>query len=1256
MTRVVLKRLLSYFTIAIMLILLLLMAVGYYLLFTHDGSRYSLSVIQRLLPGDLQVESIHGRLAGPLELKGLTYQQHDGLGFRSERIYLDWRPVQLLKMHLRVSEFSLKEIALQLPPGERSDDKKTSEPFQGVKLPLAVTLSDISCDGFELDQGEGVDPVRIDELNLSANTKGKRLWIRQFEAAAYSTQLSLRGRLDLDERLPMSFELSWEHTLEAGTHLAGEGELSGDLQLIELTQQLAHPFEGLLQGQLSDLLGNPEWEAELSLTQAVLGDIIPAFPARVAGKLQAQGSFDRADIETDLQLAESRIGEITAVLRGNYNQGALRIPEFHISNAQGLDLKGEGEYHPQREALSAEVAWRGLRWPLNGKSVDISSKSGRLHLQGGFDAYEYRLTMQAFRAEVGAMQLDAVGKGSLQQVDLDKLSFELEQGRIAGSGRLTWQPKLTWEMGLTGEGVNPALFHPMFPGDLAFNLDTQGEFAQKGARGEFNLNRLIGSLREYPLEGKGRVSLAHDHLKVHALELVTASNRIAIDGELGDFIDMNWSVDAPELAPFWPGLSGSLSAKGDLGGTLQAPSITADLTVNGLNLGGYGIGRLDGDLALEMANEQPLKLLLHSEQLSGFGKQWESLDIDIDGRVTQHSLKVDLVGEQAPQLSLRGVSGFDKENRLRGALQRLLISTPEIGEWSLESVLSYRLATNRIDIEKSCLVSGEARLCAGFHQQADDWRAGLQALQLPLPLLQPFLPPETQIVGMAELEAEFSAVAGGALEGDAQLRIPRGELGFTLGDAQQQLDFSSSKANLLINKKGLNADLNFPLQQLGGFVANVRLPGFDPANPQPTQQTLQGKIKGEIGDLAMLAAISPRLQNSRGDFTVDMTVAGKLGEPFLNGEAMLSGGAVDIPVLGIELRDIEMNMKAPDLQTLSLDGRVRSGEGTLSFGGSMRMDAGKGFPSEFSLEGEKWLAVNVPEAEVAISPKLRFQQRANKSLLEGEVHVPYARIRPRALPETAVSGSSDLVIVGGGAETDQTQMQADTPLHAKIRLSLGERVSFDGFGLRGRFTGGLMVIDEPGRPVFGRGRLGITDGVYQAYGQDLKIERGYALFADSPVDNPGLDVRAVREIEDVTAGMRISGTMKKPKLKLFSTPTMPETDILSYIVTGRPGGESSGKTAGMLAMLQASGAGSVASELGRQLGLEELRVDTGGSLEEASLVAGTYLSPRLYVQYVNELATSETKIRMRYDLTDRWQLEAETGRTQSGDFFYTFDR
>jgi translocation and assembly module TamB len=232
----------------------------------------------------------------------------------------------------------------------------------------------------------------------------------------------------------------------------------------------------------------------------------------------------------------------------------------------------------------------------------------------------------------------------------------------------------------------------------------------------------------------------------------------------------------------------------------------------------------------------------------------------------------------------------------------------------------------------------------------------------------------------------------------------------------------------------------------------------------------------------------------------------------------------------------------------------------------------------------------------------------------------------------------------------------DPKVHSRLRIIFGDRVSFEGMGLRAKLTGNLLVVDEPGRPVTGSGRIGVKEGSYRAYGQDLKIERGYALFADSPVDNPGLDVRAIREVGDVTAGVRVSGTLKNPQLKVFSTPAMRETAALSYLVTGHAPGETGDGNLSLSAALQAAGASSLADEIGRQIGLEELRVETGSGLDEASVVAGTYLSPRLYVQYVNELATRETKLRMRYDMTKRLQIQTESGSSQGVDIFYTIER
>ncbi|MCU7904388.1 MAG: translocation/assembly module TamB domain-containing protein [Candidatus Thiodiazotropha sp. (ex Epidulcina cf. delphinae)] len=1237
-----------------MLFLLIAGSTLFYFSSTHDGTRRLFHLARKVAPGELQVDILQGRLVGPLELTGLSYRQADGLTLEIERLYLDWRPLQLLSLRLTVLELALQTTRLHLPESGQAPNEVPAEPFQGVTLPLALTVDRFSSEDFEIVQAADAEPLKIDRLLLTAATQGDRLTISALVAEAFSANLVLNGSVGLDKTLSMALNLSWRYQLKDGPSLSGEGELSGDLQQMTLHQQLALPLSGVLQARLSEVLGSPDWEATLVLEKGVVAEFAKDFPALLGGRLSAEGDFESVNLDSTLLLEEPSLGELRTVLQASYEQGAVKVRELRLSNTDGLNLQGRGDYHLQGGELSVDMQWEGVRWPLIGETVDVTSDQGALDLQGSLEGYRYRLAMQASRPEVGSIQVDASGAGNLEGVNFETLLIALQEGRIEGSGEVAWLPSPAWRMALSGDGVNPALLQRDFPGALAFSLSTHGEVVQGVPTAEVRLEKLSGSLRDYPLEAKGLLNLRSGELNVHQLEVVTGKNHIQINGSLGDRLALDWSVDAPELASLRPGLSGLLQADGKLGGTTEQPNIEAKIKAGELAYQDYRIEQLDGEIEFDSAGEQPLRLSLNSDGLSGAGKQWQSLNVAIKGSLPQHQLALDLVGEQAPQLSLVGESGLSENGVWHGRLQRLRLLTAEVGDWQLESVVNYRFGPSDQSLEPFCLTSGEARVCGSFTGRSEGgWKSNLRVSDFSLALLQQWLPAETLITGKAVILADLSADANGRMEGKAELQIPQGGLSFALGGGQEQVDFSGGVAKAVIARDGAQASLNLPLRGLGGFDAELDLPRLNPANPDIEKQRLKGWIKGGIDDLALLSAISPQLRNSRGELLADFNLGGSLAAPRVSGDAKIEQGAVDIPVLGIELRELELRMQVLDLDTLSLVGSVRSGKGKLSLQGTTRLDASKGFPSQFKIEGREWVAVNVPEAEVHLSPNLIFAHNAQRSELKGEIHLPYARIRPRELPESAVSGSSDLVVVGA---EDAKEAPQDPPLHAKIRLSLGKRVSFDGFGLRGKFTGSLLVIDEPGRPVIGRGRLGIDEGVYQAYGQDLKIERGFALFADSPVDNPGLDVRAVREIEAVTAGIRVTGTMKKPKLKLFSSPSMSETDVLSYLITGRPAGESSGKTVGMLAALQASGASNVASALGRQLGLEELRVDTGSSLEEASLVAGTYLSPRLYVQYVNELSTSETKIRMRYDLTDRWQLEAETGRTQAGDFFYTFER
>ena len=86
-----------------------------------------------------------------------------------------------------------------------------------------------------------------------------------------------------------------------------------------------------------------------------------------------------------------------------------------------------------------------------------------------------------------------------------------------------------------------------------------------------------------------------------------------------------------------------------------------------------------------------------------------------------------------------------------------------------------------------------------------------------------------------------------------------------------------------------------------------------------------------------------------------------------------------------------------------------------------------------------------------------------------------------------------------------------------VDVKLGHDVKLAGMGLDGSIRGQLRIDQRPGRVATGTGTLNVG-GTYKAYGQNLQIESGRLLFAGTALDNPGLDIRAVRKILGASGG------------------------------------------------------------------------------------------------------------------------------------------
>jgi len=126
---------------------------------------------------------------------------------------------------------------------------------------------------------------------------------------------------------------------------------------------------------------------------------------------------------------------------------------------------------------------------------------------------------------------------------------------------------------------------------------------------------------------------------------------------------------------------------------------------------------------------------------------------------------------------------------------------------------------------------------------------------------------------------------------------------------------------------------------------------------------------------------------------------------------------------------------------------------------------------------------------------------------------------------------------------------------------------------------------------------------------------------------------------------------------------MPQQEQLSYLVLGNAPGESSGGESSLLARaglaLGLKGGNYLAENFGSRLGVDEIGLESSdtGEGEQASLVIGKYLSPRLYLSYGIGLLEPVSTVRLEYAITRSLEFVTESSGAQTGgDVIYTIER
>ena len=169
-------------------------------------------------------------------------------------------------------------------------------------------------------------------------------------------------------------------------------------------------------------------------------------------------------------------------------------------------------------------------------------------------------------------------------------------------------------------------------------------------------------------------------------------------------------------------------------------------------------------------------------------------------------------------------------------------------------------------------------------------------------------------------------------------------------------------------------------------------------------------------------------------------------------------------------------------------------------------------------------------------------------------------------------------------------------------------------------------------PLPGRGYL-------EQFGRSFALTGGEVLL-NGPMSSHTLDLRAQypserdamsREGNDVVVHLDLQGTLEKMRLVFSSEPPLSETEIITFIATGRSPTTRTGQSQDMgagaanlgvdMGMAMVSGALEDAAK--GSVGLDVLKVGYDG-IQGTTLIAGRYVAPQLYVGFRQPLQTMNT--------------------------------
>ena len=1240
----------------------LLFLVVFAILFgTSFGARISVYLANTFVP-NLQLTYSSGSLNRNIQLSHAKWSM-DGIKVEVKDLHLKWQPTCLFNTQLCVSDLFANKVNVDINTQLLGENTTPPPPTEDehtdftVALPFSISLNNADLNNIKVK----VNDMQFNalHLNTAANWPSNGLKVDHLSTQGLFVSIPLNSENNTSTDTwplaslprvhnPVPVTVNNIKLIDSKLEL---GKTTEKFEDIQLTGSYINTLIKVNYFSAKQSIGNLSIQGLVNLKQHYPMDLhihtllntVPNYPdikpqsisLRAKGdlsKLQILGEGDgdtkfNLDAEGNLTTANLpyKIKLSTALLRW-----PLANPKYVIKN---ISLDSQGDMHNQKVILSARA-----KTPFYPKAQIATS----------FTHKDTQLNITYFNTVSG--KTSAYLKGILNYKIGDNKN---DTTSINWRGKLISQNINLSDVRLPNDELLPK-------SNISANLSTKGHWSDTDWHVDLDDMTINGSLKNSPLTVFGDINLNNKlHFKTTGLEANVFGAKLTVSGSAEQEWKLNGQLSIPDIATVVPEASGSLIAHINMIGTQDDPTLELSSSLEEVNYQNIDIklAQLTGNYQLKGNNALNLSLLNHNINFDKY--HLSSASLSANGNLNHQNITFDSEGDININADLKNT--LDIVNKAIETRLNTLDIKSIIGHWQLDKPLNLDWNNDKQQgqVSNFCLISNSNSLCSKYPIKLDEKAKKTITAEINFDgslgnIFHRFFPENVSWQGRAQANAKLDWPYNAKPKIKLLAHMEPGEVTITRQkEIPAVINYQGSELSAKLNEKQLAIAIDVNAGKLAQLDSHINI-------DVGSEKHIQGNIDIHHIDIHALQAFFPQIATLQGKVSSKLLVSGTLIKPKFEGEIKLKEGAFAASANPTYLNDVNLTLTLMG-QNADILGHWKMGKGQANVNGLLSWE--QGIPmGNIQFKGNDLAVIAPPLAILSVSPNLNIKFSPKGAQIHGGITIPSGDIKIIQLAEDGVPVSDDLVFKDS-ISASQAKI-IPFPISADLNIQVAKKVTIEGMGLKGNLAGTLTLQQQPLRPPMLFGEIRVLNGHYKFLGQKLKILTGELQFVGPPA-LPNLNIEAVRVIKDegVTAGIKVSGTPRKPIVTLFSNPVKEQAEILSYIIKGSGFSNKDQNDALILsAALSLSsqlgnGAigniGDTATSLIEKIGISNIQLDAN---DDGRVAISGYIGDRLMVKYGIGVFNPGYEITVRYYLLSRLYLETISGSIeQSLDIYYSFD-